>query len=91
MSRLVFTGLCLVLLFTQWAFAGVHFWAYSMMSLALYTLFMLWTAHCMLLTLGQGHQDWFRELGVQIPGCDLSSPLFMPGRRTAYPIAPFLC
>jgi hypothetical protein len=57
MSRLVFTGLCLVLVFTQWAFAGVHFWAYSLMSLALYALCVIFTARCFVLSLRPGDQN----------------------------------
>jgi hypothetical protein len=38
MHRFIFTSLCIILVFTQWAFAGVHVWAYSLMSMGIFAL-----------------------------------------------------
>jgi hypothetical protein len=38
MSTFVFWSLMMILVFTQWAFAGVHVWAYSLMALGVFAL-----------------------------------------------------
>jgi hypothetical protein len=67
MTTLIFYSFIAILAFTQLAFAGVHVWAYSIMAMSLYALFMLWIIHHSLQSVKSKEQKSLHELGIQSP------------------------